>query len=172
MEVTGAGIESEQQLWPTQQLQQHQILLTHCSGPGSAHTSTSTSEAAVGFLTPRAIAGSPSHKCFFLSLLSQVLFSWENKKCTKLHGEVGGERKKGHIQPHASWRRQCLKLTCKDECNSVDRNDGGWVCRSQGWLSSNERSMRLAKAPGTCGKLGWSHLHEALDPRATSLAWI
>ena len=34
IDVPGPGIESETQLQPMPQLQQHQILLTHCAVPG------------------------------------------------------------------------------------------------------------------------------------------
>ena len=51
MEVPGPGNEPEPQLWPTQQLQQHQSFKPMCRARDQTHTPAVTWAAAVGFLT-------------------------------------------------------------------------------------------------------------------------
>ena len=57
MEVPKPGIESRPQLWPTPQLWQHQIPLTHCTRPGIK--STATCAPAVRFLASCITVGTP-----------------------------------------------------------------------------------------------------------------
>ena len=59
MEVPGPGIESKPQLWPTLQLQQHQILNPPHRARDWIYICTATWAAAVGFLAQCATAGTP-----------------------------------------------------------------------------------------------------------------
>ena len=84
MDSPRPGIVSEPQLWPTQQLQQHQSFKPMCRARDQTHTPAVTWAAAVGFLTQSAMAGtavicwlfddSHSERCAMISHCGVCLF--------------------------------------------------------------------------------------------------
>ena len=73
------GIECKPQLWPTSKLWQHQILLTHCTGPGIKLTRPIT----VGrFLTHCIMLGTPENYIFMEETGNTN--KWENIPYSKI----------------------------------------------------------------------------------------